>query len=1101
MKSRKCLLLLLVIAALLFSWFHFRSSSTLQGYSVRQSTPDGWQLVAEPQFEVEYTEQSFQVMPHDGRIELQLTHQGGVFADLDHVNAVACGQQIELRSATAEFGRTDVLPALQTDDDEVIVAHERIIELEWEVPEACEEMVMITVVANEYGHAKPFVYDGEISGELTYEWGQSVLTPTIDGLINEGDGNLELVDQVMWRPSTGHPDGETYIYAANDEAFFYVLLDITMDNTDEAGEDFAEIFMGDESYRIDDETDTYGRCGFGMSDRVEYSHQMCEFAIPREELPSDSFEFGVRYYGTGGSPEYSNPIFPESFFDEEYAVSKFDTTVFSAAFRDTGGSETEVSGTTFLDNETFAFDIVTSLNASFIGFGEDKSSGDGYDMKVASVNSPGGAVNWTYTLTLGGDDGGPYGITKIIQMIEDGADGVFVLYMDGESFVGSGNVILVHIDNTGAATTLDTFDWYNADMIEGPSNSVYVLYEIGFDGAGVGPDLHGTVSRYTSAGKVGAFGDVAISSNTTSEKRGAVMINDTRFATGTGDAWVMWLDDDDGGASPGLYLQRIDSSGTLLEPARGTLLVNTTVGGYDAFEFLRASVGLFFDSKYVIYKDASGDWILVEIDNGGGSAGNWACTQNFGPADAVALAHGEGISSGFRGILVAALDGTDLISSLYDGDTGDTIWAREVHDSDPNLSAVMQQQFYPASNEGGTTRVDATAVLPDESNGFYIGYSKGSPPDDFFLNFDDGEFFPGPGGDCVGGAAVPDAIIDLVATAGVSEVELNWSAPADNGSAITDYIIEFREFPGGVFGVFPDGVGTSTSATVTGLTNGQEYEFRVTAVNAGGNSPVSNLETAIPQALAGGRSRTSAIGGPQFFLGKLSEFFMGDGSSQGSVSENDVLPDGLRGSGSGQDQPFGSLDPFTPGGGDRFPAVDGSFSDSTLYPEFFGGGNRAQILSLLDLVVALRKIFAWSYNPVNYELLMMYEPLAQQYHRFFRTRLFHRLVGVEYLRRGQLDAYDFDYREALSAPTDIVVFMMRSVLLTFGKSCYDEDVLRYAEEVDYPGSDFWFERYVEIMKPWMDEVLKTRSYVMWRSVEEVNMLDALYLFLYGFCLE
>ena len=44
--------------------------------------------------------------------------------------------------------------------------------------------------------------------------------------------------------------------------------------------------------------------------------------------------------------------------------------------------------------------------------------------------------------------------------------------------------------------------------------------------------------------------------------------------------------------------------------------------------------------------------------------------------------------------------------------------------------------------------------------------------------------------------AVPSAVADLAATAGNGEVVLTWTAPAANGSAITDYVIEFSSTGG-----------------------------------------------------------------------------------------------------------------------------------------------------------------------------------------------------------------------------------------------------------------------------------------------------------------
>jgi len=97
---------------------------------------------------------------------------------------------------------------------------------------------------------------------------------------------------------------------------------------------------------------------------------------------------------------------------------------------------------------------------------------------------------------------------------------------------------------------------------------------------------------------------------------------------------------------------------------------------------------------------------------------------------------------------------------------------------------------------------------------------------------------------------VPDAITDLNATSGETQVTLTWTAPADNGSAITDYIVEYgvtSGFPGNAQ-VFSDGVSANTGATVTGLMNDTDYSFRVAAVNGVGTSPYSNVDTATPTA-------------------------------------------------------------------------------------------------------------------------------------------------------------------------------------------------------------------------------------------------------------
>jgi len=92
---------------------------------------------------------------------------------------------------------------------------------------------------------------------------------------------------------------------------------------------------------------------------------------------------------------------------------------------------------------------------------------------------------------------------------------------------------------------------------------------------------------------------------------------------------------------------------------------------------------------------------------------------------------------------------------------------------------------------------------------------------------------------------VPDTPTNLVVTAGNGQVSLSWSAPSDDGgSSITDYKIEYND--GNGWQTFADGTSPDTTATVTGLTNGISYDFRVSAINSAGTGPASQIATATP---------------------------------------------------------------------------------------------------------------------------------------------------------------------------------------------------------------------------------------------------------------
>lgn len=89
---------------------------------------------------------------------------------------------------------------------------------------------------------------------------------------------------------------------------------------------------------------------------------------------------------------------------------------------------------------------------------------------------------------------------------------------------------------------------------------------------------------------------------------------------------------------------------------------------------------------------------------------------------------------------------------------------------------------------------------------------------------------------------VPGAPTGLTVSAGDGQVTLSWTAPADNGGEDIDYYIVYQN---GVDVAHP----TSTSAVITGLTNGQSYRFMVAAHNGAGTSPMTTSKVATPKAV------------------------------------------------------------------------------------------------------------------------------------------------------------------------------------------------------------------------------------------------------------
>ncbi|MGA9148625.1 MAG: fibronectin type III domain-containing protein, partial [Candidatus Nanopelagicales bacterium] len=82
-------------------------------------------------------------------------------------------------------------------------------------------------------------------------------------------------------------------------------------------------------------------------------------------------------------------------------------------------------------------------------------------------------------------------------------------------------------------------------------------------------------------------------------------------------------------------------------------------------------------------------------------------------------------------------------------------------------------------------------------------------------------------------AMVPGSVSIVEGTAGDGQVDLAWTSPAEHGSEIADYVVEYST-DGLAWTAFDDGISIMRGGPVTGLTNGTGYLFRVAAVNGVG---------------------------------------------------------------------------------------------------------------------------------------------------------------------------------------------------------------------------------------------------------------------------
>jgi PKD repeat protein len=132
----------------------------------------------------------------------------------------------------------------------------------------------------------------------------------------------------------------------------------------------------------------------------------------------------------------------------------------------------------------------------------------------------------------------------------------------------------------------------------------------------------------------------------------------------------------------------------------------------------------------------------------------------------------------------------------------------------------------------------------------------------------------------------PGSPTGLTASAGNAQVSLSWTAPASNGGvSITSYRVYRGTSPGtetlltaGGCG----GLGAVLSCTDTGLTNGQTYYYKVSAVNSLGEGAQSNEASARPSATCAARQ---LLGNPGFETGSAAPWSASSGVINSSSTE------------------------------------------------------------------------------------------------------------------------------------------------------------------------------------------------------------------------
>ncbi|TDU01924.1 PKD repeat protein [Streptomyces sp. 846.5] len=136
-------------------------------------------------------------------------------------------------------------------------------------------------------------------------------------------------------------------------------------------------------------------------------------------------------------------------------------------------------------------------------------------------------------------------------------------------------------------------------------------------------------------------------------------------------------------------------------------------------------------------------------------------------------------------------------------------------------------------------------------------------------------------------ATVPGAPTGLTATAGTGQAALSWTPPSSTGGEnVTSYKVYRGTTSGGETLLTSggcSGLGAVTSCTDTGLTAGQTYYYKVSAVNGVGEGAQSNEASATPT--GSGCQAQQLLGNPGFETGTASPWTTSSGVLNNSSSE------------------------------------------------------------------------------------------------------------------------------------------------------------------------------------------------------------------------
>ncbi len=257
-------------------------------------------------------------------IGIRITQEGGGAAHIDSVT-------LNGRAPSNLHGFR--YKKLSSRDNDVIDAYGKTIEVNFSnIPLNSEKPLLLELTARIESKTiskVPFQFPpenletemSENSAFYSYRMGSNRGRLILDGEL--ADENLGDPFFAEYSPTgTGHPDATTYGWVRDDGEYLYVAIDFSGDNTMDGNKDYSKVYVntpaGLREFKVTAEEMKWGRPGFTYTERVIWQHKVYEFAIPLDELGTDTSDgqrlaLAFAAYGTcayWGSIDFDPPADP-----------------------------------------------------------------------------------------------------------------------------------------------------------------------------------------------------------------------------------------------------------------------------------------------------------------------------------------------------------------------------------------------------------------------------------------------------------------------------------------------------------------------------------------------------------------------------------------------------------------------------------------------------------------------------------------------------------------------------------------------------------------------------------------------------------------------